>query len=113
MSPLRRLLRWLAELFSPAPTRSPEAGDGPSSAATAAEPVGKKAKADALDAGDFLPISRDEVKAVAGATNLFANPWFGRRDLIPPADDPRTRLIDRSMVTHGLLSPEQLAEIHA
>jgi retron-type reverse transcriptase len=40
------------------------------------------------------------------------NPWFGRRDLIPPADDPRTLLIDRALVSNGLLSPEQLAEIH-
>src|SRR5262249_41407498 len=38
---------------------------------------------------------------------------FGRRDLIPPADDPRTKLIDRALVTQGLLSPEQLVEIHA
>src|SRR5262249_41587390 len=38
--------------------------------------------------------------------------WFGRRDLIPPAEDLRTKLIDRAMVTHGLLTPEQLAEIH-
>ena len=43
---------------------------------------------------------------------MFANAWFGRRDLIPPADDPRTNLIDRAMVTHGLLSPAQLHEIH-
>ncbi len=43
---------------------------------------------------------------------LWGSPWFGRRDLIPPADDDRTKLIDRALVTHGLLSPEQLAEIH-
>ncbi len=44
--------------------------------------------------------------------NLFANPWFGRRDLIPPAADPRTMLIDRAMVTQGFLSPEQLRDVH-
>jgi hypothetical protein len=38
--------------------------------------------------------------------------WFGRRDLIPPAEDLRTKLIDRAMVTQGLLTPEQLTEIH-
>jgi retron-type reverse transcriptase len=38
--------------------------------------------------------------------------WFGRRDLIPPAEDKRTKLIDRALVTHGLLTPEQLTEIH-
>jgi retron-type reverse transcriptase len=39
--------------------------------------------------------------------------WFGRRDIIPPASDPRTRLIDRGMLTQGLLTAEELAEMHA
>ena len=47
-----------------------------------------------------------------GSPACCGNLWFGRRDLIPPADDERTRLIDRALVTHGLLTPEQLAEIH-
>jgi retron-type reverse transcriptase len=64
-----------------------------------------------LNAADFLPISREELKDAAQKTQLWG-PWFGRRDLIPPADDPRTKLIDRALVTHGLLTPEQLAEIH-
>ncbi|MFN4260492.1 MAG: reverse transcriptase family protein [Gemmataceae bacterium] len=63
-----------------------------------------------LDASDFLPIGRDELKEAAGDVRRGA--WFGRRDLIPPADDPRTQLIDRALVTHGLLTPEQLVEIH-
>jgi RNA-directed DNA polymerase len=42
----------------------------------------------------------------------FGNVWFGRRDLIPPPDDPRTKMIDRGLVTQGLLTPEQLVEIH-
>jgi retron-type reverse transcriptase len=67
-----------------------------------------------LEAGAYLPITRQELKKAASAQgrNLFANAWFGPRDLIPPADDPRTNLIDRAMVTHGLLSPAQLHEIH-
>ena len=32
--------------------------------------------------------------------------------MIPPATDPRTKLIDRGMLTQGLLSAEQLAEMH-
>ena len=39
--------------------------------------------------------------------------WFGRRDLIPPTSDPRTKLIDRGMLTQGFLTAEQLAEMHA
>ena len=46
------------------------------------------------------------------AGTLFRNPWFGRRDLIPPASDGRTLLIDRGMVGMGLLTPEQLVKIH-
>ncbi len=65
-----------------------------------------------LDAGDFLPISRQELKKGAERSPGWGNPWFGRRDLIPPADDERTKLIDRGLVTQGFLSPEQLVEIH-
>ncbi|HZV04030.1 MAG TPA: reverse transcriptase family protein [Gemmataceae bacterium] len=64
-----------------------------------------------LDAGEFLPISRDELKEAAKDVRR-GGAWFGRRDLIPPAEDLRTKLIDRAMVTQGLLTPEQLAEIH-
>lgn len=63
-----------------------------------------------LDAGDFLPIEREEM--VAEAKKVRWNWLFGRRDLIPPADDPRTKLIDRGLVSNGLLTPEQLVEIH-
>ncbi|GIW81843.1 MAG: reverse transcriptase [Gemmatales bacterium] len=64
-----------------------------------------------LDPGDFAPISRSEFKRGLQAT-ADQESWFDRGNIIPPADDPRTRLIDRALVTHGLLSPEQLAEIH-
>src|SRR5262245_27817306 len=64
-----------------------------------------------LNAADFLPIARDELKDAAQKVQRWG-PWFGRRDLIPPADDPRTKLIDRALVTHGLLTPEQLVDIH-
>jgi RNA-directed DNA polymerase len=38
--------------------------------------------------------------------------WFGRRDMIPPASDPRTKLIDRGLLTQGYFSAEELAEMH-
>ena len=41
---------------------------------------------------------------------MWSNPWFGRRDLIPPDQDTRTLMIDRAMVTHGLLTPEELVQ---
>jgi hypothetical protein len=57
------------------------------------------------------------VAAVAGITHddvsLLSNVWMGRRDLIPPEDDVRTHLVNRGMVTLGLITPDQLAEVHA
>jgi retron-type reverse transcriptase len=67
-----------------------------------------------LDAADFLPITRTELVEAGRqqGRGWFGNVWFGRRDLIPPADDPRTKLVDRGLVSNGLLTPEQLVEIH-
>jgi retron-type reverse transcriptase len=101
------------DLSGPPASPQPEASADPYFS-TGADPE-KKAPAkaaDPLDAGDYLPITREEIKAEAKGKNLFNNFAFGLRSVIPPADDLRTKLIDRAMVTHGLLSPEQLREIH-
>lgn len=89
----------------PAPAPAPPAAK-PTPAGVGPPPTGMD-----LNAADFLPIARDEL-AEAAKNVRRGGAWFGLRDLIPPADDPRTKLIDRAMVTHGLLSPEQLIEIH-
>ncbi len=67
-----------------------------------------------LDASKFAPIARGEIVGTAKRLGrpLWSNPWFGRRDLIPPADDTRTLLIDRAMVGQGLLTPDELVHIH-
>jgi RNA-directed DNA polymerase len=65
-----------------------------------------------LDASDYLPIARTVLLAKAKQTNVWGSPWFGRRDLIPPLDDDRTKLIDRAMVSQGIVAPEDLVEIH-
>ena len=66
-----------------------------------------------LDAGAFAPISDVELRQQAAKLRAVrASPWFGRRDRIPPADDARTQLIDRGMVTHGFLTQTELGEIH-
>jgi retron-type reverse transcriptase len=81
---------------------------------TPSQPASKTARPRTLnlDAADFLPIARADLKEQAQKIERWG-PWFGRRDLIPPAEDPRTKLIDRGLVSNGLLSPEQLVEIHA
>jgi retron-type reverse transcriptase len=90
---------------------------GPADAVQAGQPRTRPARPPAtldLGAADFLPIPREEMveqaKTVGRAT--WTNPWFGRRDLIPPADDARTALIDKGMVGEGLLTPRELVEIH-
>ncbi len=62
---------------------------------------------------DFLPIGRDELmKGGEEVRRTTGWMWFGRRDIIPPVTDPRTKLIDRGMLTQGLLAADELAEIH-
>ncbi|WP_165221057.1 reverse transcriptase family protein [Aquisphaera insulae] len=130
MNILRRLLGWiLGHTIPPAPPwpkvpapppppspASPERPSGPEpemlGAAGPAKPVEKKDRPYGSIPEDYRPISREEILEAAAGRSLFSNVWFGRRDRIPPADDPRTALIDRAMATQGFLSPEQLVEIH-
>jgi retron-type reverse transcriptase len=67
-----------------------------------------------LDAGAFAPVSHAEPRAAAGSVSSWGSALFtfGRRDIIPPASDPRTILIDRAMVGVGIITPEELARIH-
>jgi RNA-directed DNA polymerase len=64
-----------------------------------------------LDASHFLPIEHSDFRQQARKLRRSWE-WFGQRDRIPPAADPRTSLVDRALVTNGLLTPEQLAAIH-
>jgi retron-type reverse transcriptase len=102
-------LDWLRKLLRPAPAR--ESAPLVPPAAPPDAPRQPHPAALNLDAAAFLPIARDELKEAAQQVRL-GGAWFGRRDRIPPAEDLRTKLIDRAMVTQGLLAPEQLAEIH-
>src|SRR6478609_1287668 len=88
------------------PGPAPQAAADPYFAGTqeVTAPAGFRVKKSiGLDAKAFLPITREEIKKEARGTNLFRNVWFGRRDLIPPVDDPRTMLIDRAMASQGFL----------
>ena len=118
----RNFLGWL--LGEPPPPDASaswprEAAPSPSSTDIQAEPrrTSPAPQASAsldLGAADFLPIPRDEMLEAAASQGVavWANPWFGRRDLIPPATDQRTLLIDKGMVAEGLLTPFELVEIH-
>ena len=65
-----------------------------------------------IDAGQFAPLDRDEVFSKAKKLRWSWGGWFGRRDVIPPVSDQRTALIDKAMVGQGLITPEELVEIH-
>jgi retron-type reverse transcriptase len=80
-----------------------------------APPAGAAAAAPArnpYEAGDVLGLSAEELRRRALRINPFRTAWIGRVDTIPPASDERTAVIDRGLVLRGLLTPEQLAEIH-
>ncbi|HVK16971.1 MAG TPA: reverse transcriptase domain-containing protein [Fimbriiglobus sp.] len=100
---------------SPVERASESAESPPTSVARAAgtAAVPGKAPPPGTQPGDFLPIARDDLlkqgEEVRRTTGWM---WFGRRDIIPPATDPRTKLIDRGMYTQGFLTPEELAEMH-
>lgn len=49
-----------------------------------------------------------------GARAKFAlgRGWWGRVDTIPPVSDERTLLIDKTLVVYGLMTPDELVEIH-
>jgi len=120
---LNRIFRTLSPVIQPVSnsTNRPASGQRspafsqPSSSPNQGTPSATKTRKPILlnfDASAFLPISRTELMQKAKGINLWGSPWFGRRDLIPPAEDPRTTLIDRGMVTQGIVTPEQLVEIH-
>src|SRR5262245_21861402 len=77
-------------------------------------PVAKKPPDDpGPQPSDFLPVGRDELlKQAEDVRRTTGWMWFGRRDMIPPASDPRTKLIDRGMLSQKLLSADDLAEMH-
>jgi RNA-directed DNA polymerase len=80
-------------------------------AVPAAAPQPAPPKAD-YDARDFTLIADKELRAASATSEVRTSPWWGRTDTIPPGDDPRTKLIDRALVTRGYLTPEQLVDIH-
>ena len=65
-----------------------------------------------VDAARFAPLSRDEVVRKAKGIRFAWGAFFGRRDIIPPTSDFRTEIIDRGMVGQGIITPDELAQLH-
>jgi retron-type reverse transcriptase len=111
------LFDFIIRLLGGSPPNRPRddgAAWGPSTTATKGAAAKPKRKTLNLDASQFAPISREETLRRAQRTGgaWWGGGWWGRRDVIPPSTDERTLLIDRTMVVYGLLTPEELVEIH-
>ncbi len=63
-----------------------------------------------LDASDLLPITREELQSSLEELIRKGDFRFAARGTIPHGDD-RTRLINRALLTQGLLTPEELDQI--
>ncbi len=88
------------------PPTPPEPGPPPPPPPTPPDPAPAPPS---LDAGDFPPAAPEE--GPASTFELARGLGSDRTDRIPPADDERTRRIDRALVAGGFLAPEDLAEI--
>lgn len=84
----------------------------PTPAKTAAAKPKKDKPKDPYDASGILGLSADELRKRALKIDPFRTAWIGRVDTIPPQSDERTALIDRGLILRGLLSEEQIDEIH-
>ncbi len=67
---------------------------------------------DRYRADEILGLSPAEFRKRALKINPYRTAWIGRVDTIPPQTDERTALIDRGLILRGLLTKEQLDEIH-
>jgi hypothetical protein len=101
-----RLLSWLLPRWT---IWADGASDGHASRPARPEP----AESLELDADDLLPISQAELKETLQQLIRTGGIGFLRADrgAIPPADDERTRLVNRALVTNGLLTADQVGEI--
>ncbi len=77
-----------------------------------APPAQPKDEKDPYDAGALMRLSPAELRARALGIEPWRTAWIGRVDVIPPADDERTALIDRGLVLRGFFTEEELEEIH-
>ncbi|MCB9598812.1 MAG: RNA-directed DNA polymerase [Sandaracinus sp.] len=67
---------------------------------------------DPFDTAGTLTLTPEQLHERAKKIVPWRTAWIGRVDVIPPASDERTALIDRGLVLRGLLTQEDIDEIH-
>lgn len=97
---------------SAGPQTAPQAARAPASSSRGPSPSAPGGPS-RYAAPDILGLTPEQLRKRALRINPFRTPWIGRVDTIPPADDERTALIDRGLELRGLLTRQQLDEIHA
>lgn len=65
-----------------------------------------------LNSSKFEPMTSDEALSTTETEN-WKTAYLDPLNVIPPADLPRIRVIDRTMVSMGLISSEELEKIHS
>jgi hypothetical protein len=96
-----------------APQPGPQAGArGAPVPASAPAPAAAKPKNPYAAPEGILGLSVDELRKRALRINPYRTAWIGRVDTIPPQSDERTALIDRGLILRGLLTEQQITEIH-
>lgn len=90
---------------APAPADEGAAGASPGPGATA----GPEAS---YAPPDILGLSADAHRRRALATRPWQSAWAGRFDVIPPASDEHTALVDRGLVLAGKATQAELDELH-
>ena len=74
-------------------------------------PIPRTSKIEGLDIDKFAPMTTDEAMKAFSKPGMRTAYW-DPTNVIPPADLPRIRVIDQTMVGLGLISQEELAQIH-
>jgi len=67
---------------------------------------------DGLNTDKFAPISTNEAFALTQGSN-WRSAYLDRMNIIPPADVPRIKVINQTMVGLGLISSEELVRIYS
>jgi retron-type reverse transcriptase len=106
------LFDWLKEILFGGLPQKPRIVRPPPPAPAPLFPAKPPPPKGAYASEELAPISTRELREKAAADEIRSSPWWGRTDTIPPGDDPRTKLIDRALVTRGYLSAEEVVEIH-